>query len=237
LVLRNLFVAGLELWAWPTVPVMVVLLVGLFWAGHRRASALVGAGVVLATSLALLAVAAPRGIAITVDGHFRQDPQYGSAIGNSSTDSLHIYELAVALARAMPKWADDPGSLVFWYAGSAVTDSPQSTYIWRTTTVQGFGGSPEMPNLDERERAMLLQRTPRYLVVLGERPEQLAAARSAIVSLGLQPLAIVDTTLQAGDKALFVERLTFPATPCQLDWGKPGPQVPGWLGLGPCPAS
>jgi hypothetical protein len=184
-------------------------------------------------ALVLLAVAPPRGLPVLKGVSFRQDPLYHRAIGNSSSDWLDIYELSTALIDAMPTWEQDPGHLVFWYPRSGLIDSLQSTYLWRATTVQA--SLPGMPGLDGRQKAKLMDRTPRHLVLLAERPEDIAAGRRALDELGMDPVEVLSRELQVGDAVIHLAQLTFPAEPCQLEQPEASPFVVGWLWLGPCP--
>jgi hypothetical protein len=183
----------------------------------------------LVGSLAILGFAAPRNVPLSPGQSFRFDPAYDLAIGNPNTEGLDWYDVAGQLIDAAPKWDDTPGSLVFWYPTDVnVLNSLQSTFLWTASTVQG--GSPGVPNLTDAQKALLVGRTPRHLMLLGLDPADLAAGRSTLEALGLRPLASVQRTLSAGNTTIYSELLTFQAAACDQEWRT----WTNWSALAPC---
>ena len=128
------------------------------------------------------------------------NPRYDLAIGNLGRDGLDLQELAVELIEALPKWEDDPGTLLFWYQSgdSTLLDSIQSTYLWRSSAVQGFD-FPAMPSLNDQQRTFSARRPPRHIALLGYHTEQVSSGRQALASIGLVPVAVKDATLRPED--------------------------------------
>jgi hypothetical protein len=216
-VARNVFFHGLEFWAWPAVPVMVVATGSLFLVSTRTAKlANVGAGVMVA-SIVLLGISPPRNVPMSPAQTVRADPHYELAIGNTSRLGLDWFKISSDLIRTVPKWDRDPGTVLFWYRDDAsILDLVQATYGWVGASLQY--GAPGLPTLNPSQIAELKGRTPRTIVILAHNAGDIEAGHRAIMSLGLQPLSVVDQRLVAGRSTVYTERLTFHAAPCDQHW-------------------
>ncbi len=117
---------------------------------------------------------------------------------------MDVYDLAIEFTETMPQWHSSPGSLVFWYPdGDELSDLVESTYLWRYSTVQANG--PGLPALDDHQRAQLRQRTPRYLVIMGSRPEFVEQGRAALDFLSDLQVGSSEHTLTVGSAELYFE--------------------------------
>jgi hypothetical protein len=217
-VARNLWFGGLELYVIPVVPLAMVATGGLLVATRWLPKAALGLAAVLVVALTIFPLAAPPSPSAALAGTVWANPRYDLAIGNLGRDGLDMQELAVELIDALPKWADDPGTLLFWYqSGDGILiDSIQSTYLWRSNAVQGFD-FPAMPALNDQQRSILSNRPPRHIALLDATPEQVRAGRDALASIGLVPISAKDTVLEAGAWTVYLEVLTFEAASCDQE--------------------
>lgn len=226
---RNLAFDGLELWAWPAVPVVVgVTGLALVLSRWRTAAGWVGA-VALVVSFVLLALAPPRNVPYAPGQAVRFDPAYDQAIGNRTYEGFELYDLATQVPRIVPRWASDPGSVVFWYRNEpSKLNNLQSTYLWRATTLQGGGSG--LPALEADQVKLLQERTPRHIVILGLDPADLALGEARLAEAGLHPLDVQEHTLTSGRTTVHVAVLTFEPSACDQDWRT----WTMWRSLPPC---
>ena len=227
---RNLAFDGIQLWAWPAVPIMVAV-TGLALLLSRRnvAAGWVGA-VALVVSFVLLGLAPPRNVPYSPGQTVRFDPSYERAIGHPSQDGLELYDIATQLTHVVPRWADDPGSVIFWYRNEpSKLNSLQSTYLWRGTTLQGSG--PGLPVLEADQLQLLQHRTPRHIVLLGLDPADIALGQARLADAGLRPERTEEHALTSGNTTLYVAVLTFQPSSCDQDWRS----WTNWRSLPPCP--
>ncbi len=224
--LRNLAFDGLQLWAWPTVPVMLgAVAVAIAVAAWRPALAIVPA-IVLLGSLVLLGVAPPRNVALGPGQAFRYDPNYQAAIGNGSLNGLESYDVAGQLVDATPKWDDTPGSVVFWYRNEPnLLNGIQATYLWRASTVQE--GNAGLPIISDLQRSLLLGRTPPFIMMLATDPADLEVGqrRRGEHRAWCRSMS-APGELESGSTMVYTKLLTFPAAGCDQEWRAPVP----WFG-------
>ena len=150
--------------------------------------------------------ASQRALLTGPDGALR--PSYERAIGHPSQDGLELYDLATQLTRVVPRWADDPGSVIFWYRNEpASLNGLQSTYLWLATTLQA--GGPGLPVLEADQLQLLQHRTPRHIVLLGLDPADIALGQARLADAGLHPEQVDEHRLTSGNTTLHVAVLTY----------------------------
>lgn len=191
-VARNLWFRRLQFDFWPAVPLLVsavlaVLVAARLWrAAPGRsprwlAGSAIGAMVVVTT---LFLLAAPFSPPLGAKQKFRYDPYYHLAIGNGDDSGLGWYELTFDLINHTPPLAARGAHVLFWYPdGPPMLNAIQSAYLWRSSAWQStFEG---MPFMDAWRIARLREEKVRYLVLLGETPEQLDAGVAALSQAGV----------------------------------------------------
>jgi hypothetical protein len=228
---RDVLFSGLQIWVVPAVPLLGLGLVALLAVGRARPRVLAAAAVLTAAVSALLVMAPPRNVPLAEGQRFRQEPHYELATGNPDRTGLEWLRLSSQLIAALPAWSDEPGSIVFWYRDSRLLDFVQSTYLWRTSAVQGY--EPTFPHLTAEARALLTGRTPRFLVVLATSPDDVDLAAAALDGVGLEPVTMTDEVLRAGASSLLVRRYTLVPAACETMWPR-GAFPVTWLELEPC---
>ena len=213
----RLLFPGLVMWAFPAVPLMALILGALVVAGRKRPSLRQAGLTSLVGCVALLSVAAPRNVPLTRGQLGRADAHYEAAVWNSDRTGLDVYEVSLQLMAALPRWDRDPGTIVFWYpSDESVVNLIQATYLWLPDTIQY--GDPGLPTLSAKEIRELKGRTPRRLVLLGMRREEVSTGHSELTDAGISPLAVSDRILHAGTLTVYMESMVFQAVPCDQQW-------------------
>jgi hypothetical protein len=131
------------------------------------------------------------------------------------------YRVALQLIAEAPNLSGGPGRLVFWYNNRKASpiNSIQSTFLWGLSKMneyppQGLG----MPDLGPFQMGLLRNREIRYLVLLGETPEEVQAGLQAITRarVGYNQLATRD--LHSGTLHVYfhpIELTTRPPEPVE----------------------
>ena len=153
------------------VTLAAVSLAGLHWPTGRWRGTLVLASLVL--------------VAISMAAGFVSNNAYKIARPFSARDDTErdTYRVALQLIKEAPKLSDGPGRLVFWY--SSRTNNPinsiQSTFLWGDSKMNQYGPAGlGMPDLGSFQMIQLRNYDVRYLVILGETPEEVQTALQAI---------------------------------------------------------
>jgi hypothetical protein len=224
--LRNVAV-----WALPSVPLVLLALIGLALVARHRPGARVFAILLICICPLLFTLSTPRNVPLAEGQPGRKEPSYDQALFNRNTNTLEIYELAQGFTQLMPKQDASPGSVVFWFPeGDGVASLAASTYLWHYNSLQvdGLG----LPTLEEVERARLVGRTPRYLVLLSAYEELVSQGRDVVRALGLPHIGSETHVLRHGTAQLFVSIEEFVPAPCD---GATHGQLVVWALEPPCP--
>jgi hypothetical protein len=158
--------------AWAVMAVVTLAIVfsaGVQWRGRVLRITLA------VSSLAMLALSMAAGLFVT----YHVIRPFSSRDDNE----IIVYRVALQLIKEAPKLSDGPGRLIFWYNDREQNPirSVQSTFLWSISKMnqsppEGLG----MPNLGPFQMLQLRNYDVRYLVLLGERPEEVQAGLQAI---------------------------------------------------------
>jgi len=96
--------------------------------------------------------------------------------------------VALQFVRAVPKVADRPGAILFWYnnrAGNSI-NSVQSTHLWGYSKLnRSVPEDPGLPHLDESPLLRLREPQVRFLGLLCESENELSQGLAAITREGV----------------------------------------------------
>jgi hypothetical protein len=213
------------IWVWPEGVLLAAAAACATIVAALRPSVLPAAMPFACAPLALLALCVPRGMPLAAG----VDPMYADALGNPDRLGLEQYQVAASFTRLMPKWVDQPGSIVFWYRDDDATlNLVQSTFLWRPTSLMLWDRG--LPTLSDRQVEMLRTRTPRFLVLLASDPSDLTLGTDELVAHGIVVRGIRDERISAGRIVVFVRTLELQPSSCDEQWRT----FTSWLNLGPC---
>jgi hypothetical protein len=144
---------------------------------------------------------------------------------------MDIFTIASEFAAAVPRTSLVPGSVVFWLRSTdEVATYVQWTYLGTYTSLQS-PASPLMPELDDAEANLLVNRTPRFLIILGANEAEVIDAEAAFQELGVPTTSRSQTFFQHGPFQLHVTTIEMSPAACDLlEQGNPVP----WSALKPC---
>jgi len=95
--------------------------------------------------------------------------------------------VALQFIKEVPRLSEGPGNVLFWYnnrPGNTI-NSVQSTYLYGYSRMSQLPpGDPGMPHLGEFQMSQLRSPDVRYLVILGELPQEVPAALQALTQAG-----------------------------------------------------
>jgi hypothetical protein len=161
----------------------------------RRADATIGASAVV--GLALFSCFAAEPYVSTIDSRRRPDHL-----------EMDVYRTALQFMDVVPRLAERPGGIRFWYkydGTSTSLDSIQSTYLWGYSRLRD--GNMGMPYLGQAEIEMIRSRGVHRLALLATNNEQLASGRAALVEHGVQHEIVDRQVLTNGHFSLYFELL------------------------------
>jgi hypothetical protein len=111
---------------------------------------------------------------------------YRSALRTDTASNnleMDVYRVALQFVRAVPKVADHPGAILFWYNnrdGSSI-NSVQSTYLWGYSKLnRNPPEDPGLPYLTESQLQTLRHPELQYLSLLCESEEELSQGLAAL---------------------------------------------------------
>ena len=121
---------------------------------------------------------------------------------------LDVYRVALQLIDRVPRWSANPGAVGFWYS-SEPADSPirsiQSTYLFGHSRVQGQERG--LPSLEAADIERLGRMRLKWLVLLAETDDQLAAGRESLSRIGIEHKGVERRLLHSGTYAVYFELL------------------------------
>jgi len=116
---------------------------------------------------------------------------YGGVVRTrQATDNteIDVYRVALQFVRAVPKVADRPGAILFWYnnrAGNSI-NSVQSTHLWGYSKLnRSVPEDPGLPHLDKSQLLRLREPQVRFLGLLCESENELSQGLAAITREGV----------------------------------------------------
>jgi hypothetical protein len=122
---------------------------------------------------------------------------------------MDVYRTTLEFVRTMPRIAEVPGEMLFWYTNrpGTILDSVQSTFLWGYSRMQGQTRDRGLPYLGDGELAKLQKPDVRWLTLLAEEEAQLSAGREALSAHGVAWRSAGRRVLRSGTYALYVEVL------------------------------
>ena len=139
-------------------------------------------------------------------------------IKTTDTTEMDVYRVALQFVRAVPKLAEHPGVIRFWYnsrIGNPI-NSVQSTYLWGYSKVNmNPPEDPGLPHLGEAQLQLLRDPQVRYLGLLCESKEELSQGLAALTQDAIEFKAADLQLLTSGDYRVYFQLLEL----------KPGPKV------------
>lgn len=140
-------------------------------------------------------------------------PSSKLALGNYwKSDDLPLLAMAGQLSKALPKYQDDPGKLVFWYDDSKGDDLRmlQSFYLHEFTKLKtpDGGGLPSAPGTLVDENS-ILRAGVRHVVVLGFSAESIEPMVQTLRDSGVPLRGITPVPLHSGGHTLHATLVSF----------------------------
>ena len=140
-------------------------------------------------------------------------PSSKLALGNYwKSDDLPLLAMAGQLSKALPKYQDDPGKLVFWYDDSKGDDLRmlQSFYLHEFTKLKtpDGGGLPSAPGALVDENS-ILRAGVRHVVVLGFSAESIEPMVQTLRDSGVPLRGITPVPLHSGGHTLHATLVSF----------------------------
>jgi hypothetical protein len=187
--------------------------------------------IVVASTPMLLSIGSPRDVPLSKGQPYRQEARYFQVFNNYNDSQMDIFTIASEFAAAVPRTSLVPGSVVFWLRSTdEVATYVQWTYLGTYTSLQS-PASPLMPELDDAEANLLVNRTPRFLIILGANEAEVIDAEAAFQELGVPTTSRSQTFFQHGPFQLHVTTIEMSPAACDLlEQGNPVP----WSALKPC---
>ncbi len=144
---------------------------------------------------------------------------YSTLIRNrktTDTTEMDVYRVALQFVRAVPKLAEHPGVIRFWYnnrIGNPI-NSVQSTYLWGYSKVNmNPPEDPGLPHLGEAQLQILRDPQVRYLGLLCESKEEVSQALAALTQEAIEFSAADLQLLTSGDYRVYFELLELTQSP------------------------
>jgi hypothetical protein len=201
-----------SVWTIPTIPLAVAVLAALVVAGRSLRVANTLAIGVLAVAPLATTVTAPHDVPLAPGQPYRREPNFHEVFFNSESRLLDVYSISYDFMELVPDWEDAPGTVAFWYPdGDADANLIGSTFLWRSNTLTI--APPGMPTVDSAAAAQIVQRTPRFIVLVASTVEPVDAARAEVVAW-VPPLSVERHLLEAGREGFVVDVLEFEPAPC-----------------------
>lgn len=179
-----------------------------------------------------VALGSPRSVPLSAGQPFRQDPLYFQVYNTFDNSKLDVFVVASDFAAAMPRVAQEPGSIVFWFdPRDDVAVLSQWTYVGHYSALS-IGGSIEFPELAPEEIVRLRERTPRFVVALSTSEDLVRDAERTVAAEGFEPRATLHS-FRSGSFVLYASVLEL--TPMSCDGAAVGEPV-FWNSLPACAA-
>ena len=126
-------------------------------------------------------------IAFSIAGGLNGFYRIARPFGAYDETERDLYRVALQFIKEVPKLSEGPGNVLFWYnnrPGNTI-NSVQSTYLYGYSRMSQFPpGDPGMPHIGEFQMSQLRSLDVRYLVILGELPQEVPAALQALTQAG-----------------------------------------------------
>jgi hypothetical protein len=97
-----------------------------------------------------------------------------------------LYRVTLAFLKEVPKLRDGPGNVLFWYTSrpNSFINSVQASYLWGLSSLGQLDTG--MPRLATFQLTQLRHPDLRYLVILGETPQEVQEALAALDKSGMR---------------------------------------------------
>lgn len=225
----TLSLSDISFWSLPTVPVVLVVVVGLIVACRRLSSASVVAMCLLAICPLLFTLGAPANVPLAAGQAFRREPLYNLSMFNPDYAGLEQYELASEFMELVPDWVDAPGTAIFWFPDDDIpANLLASTFLWHTNALSLT--PPGLPSLDIASADRLVGRTPRFVVLIASNASRVDEGEAVLRAI-LEPISSQLTSLTAGAFTVYVEIMEFSPSSCDLE-SKGREYI--WVAYAPC---
>jgi hypothetical protein len=102
---------------------------------------------------------------------------------------MEVYRVALQFANAVPKQAEHPGVIRFWYRNRSEDslNSIQSMFLWGYSRLSSASlEDPGLPYLGDFEMQILRDPQLRYLGLLGESQEELSKGLAALTQKAIR---------------------------------------------------
>jgi hypothetical protein len=136
---------------------------------------------------------------------------YGGMIRNgpaAANMEMDVYRVALQFVGAVPKQAEHPGLIRFWYnnrVGNSI-NSVQSTYLWGYSKLNASPpADPGLPHLGEFQLQSLQNPELRYLVLLCESREECSQGLAALTQAGVVFKPEDDRILASGHYRIYYQ--------------------------------
>jgi hypothetical protein len=121
---------------------------------------------------------------------------------------MDVYRVALQFMRVVPKMAEHPGGILFWYnnrVGNSI-NSIQSTYLWGYSKINASPpDDPGLPHLGELQLRLLSDPQVRYLGLLGESEEELSQGLAALTKEAIEFKPEDHRVLASGDYRMYYQ--------------------------------
>jgi hypothetical protein len=156
--------------------------IGLVGFGAWRSRSLHFVGTVAALVLASwAAVSAPHDFPASPGG-YRSDPAYDGVLFSSDDNSMERAEIVHELSSVLPSLPSYRGELMVWFDSQGPFDQLSAPFVWYRSALQS-GIDPPAPEVTATVRSRLLDRRPRYVVIIDGQEADMLRGVEAVVSI------------------------------------------------------
>jgi hypothetical protein len=169
---------------------------------------------VAATFLGAVALAlAWQVLVIPMFGKVLHNPDRLTNIGASEAD---LYRVAIKFVKSVPKLGRASDRIGFWYsdidpsgppAALSFINSVQSTYLWSFTRIQPDGATMQMPNLGDAEKKALVDKSLKYLIIIGYDQCEIVAAQSSLSNNRIAYEVVNSEMIESGGFRIYLKAL------------------------------
>jgi hypothetical protein len=121
---------------------------------------------------------------------------------------MDVYRVALQFMHTVPKLADHPGAIRFWYnnrSGNSI-NSIQSTYLWGYSKINANpADDPGLPHLGEFQLQLLRDPQTRYLGLLCGSKEELSQGLAALTREAVEFKTADYRVLTSGDYKMYYQ--------------------------------
>lgn len=128
--------------------------------------------------------------------------------GAGNNVEMDVYRVALQFMHTVPKVADHPGAIRFWYKNGSRNsiNSIQSTYLWGYSKINTIlPDDPGLPHLGEFQLRLLRDPQLRYLGLLCESKEELSQGLAALTREAVGFKTADNRVLSSGDYKIYYQ--------------------------------